>query len=194
VAVRPTVYLSHAQFPVNFVTIAVRSSSTVAAIEPLRAIVAELDPNLPLYRVRTMEQLVAEAVAQPRVYLLLVGLFAATAVLLAGIGIYGVLMHAVSQRTREIGIRLALGAKRGAVIAMVVRQAATLAIAGLVMGLALAAAASRTLRTLLFGIQPTDAATYAVVALGLFGVALLASYLPARKASRIDPVTALRYE
>jgi predicted permease len=194
VAVRPTVYLAHAQFPVDFMTISVRGVDNIAPIEPLRAIVAALDPQLPIFRVRTMEQLVADAVAQPRVYVLLLSLFALTAVLLAAIGIYGVLMHSVSQRTREIGIRLALGAKRSAVVSMVVHQAAGLAVAGLLLGLALAFAASRTLRTLLFGIPPTDVTTYAVVAIGLFAVALLASYIPARRASRIEPMRALRYE
>jgi putative ABC transport system permease protein len=193
-AVRPTVYLAHAQFPMGFMTISVRNANNPPSIEPLRAIVANLDPDLPIFRVRTMEQLVSDAVAQPRVYVLLLSLFACAAVLLATIGIYGVLMHAVSQRTREIGIRLALGANRAAVVAMVVRQAAGLAVAGLVLGLALSFAASGTLRTLLFGIPPTDLATYTVVGIGLFAVALAASYLPARRASRIDPISALRYE
>ena len=136
----------------------------------------------------------ASAVARPRVYLLLLSLFAGTAVLLAALGIYGVLMHAVAQRTREIGIRLALGARRSEVIGMVVRQASWLAIAGLALGLSLALGASRLIRSLLFGIEPSDAMTYAAVALGLLAIALLASYLPARRASRIDPVRALRYE
>jgi predicted permease len=194
IAVRPTVYLAHAQFPVSFLTVTVRGRNGAPAIEPLRALVAQMDPDLPIYRVRTMEQLQSDAVAQPRVYLTLLGLFAFTAVILASIGIYGVLMHAVAQRTREIGIRLALGARRGEVVGMVVRQAAVLALAGLAIGLALAIAASSTLRTVLFGVQPTDVATYSAVAVGLFAIALIASYLPARRASRIDPVTALRYE
>jgi putative ABC transport system permease protein len=194
VAVRPTVYLAHAQFPVSFLTVTVRGRNGVVPIEPVRALVTQLDPHLPIYRVRTMEQLQSDAVAQPRVYLLLLGLFAVTAVVLASIGIYGVLMHAVAQRTREIGIRLALGARRGEVVGMVVRQAAVLALTGLAIGLGLAIAASGTLRTVLFGVQPTDLATYSTVAIGLFAIALIASYLPARRASRIDPVTALRYE
>jgi putative ABC transport system permease protein len=133
-------------------------------------------------------------VAQPRVYLLLLSLFAAVAVLLAALGIYGVLMHAVAQRTREIGIRLALGARRGEVIRLVVRQALGVALAGLAMGLVAAAGATRLMTGLLFHIAPTDAPTYAVVAVALFAVAVVASYLPARRAARIDPVKALKYE
>jgi putative ABC transport system permease protein len=125
---------------------------------------------------------------------MLLSLFAGTAILLAALGIYGVLMHAVAQRTREIGIRLALGARRSEVVRMVVQQAALLAFAGLILGLSLAFGASRLIRSLLFGVEPSDAVTYGAVALGLLGTALLASYLPARRASRIDPVRALRYE
>lgn len=194
-AVRPTVYLAHAQFPMGFMTVTVRAGGEPATlVEPLRGLVAELDADLPIFRVRTMDQIAADAVAQPRVYLLLLSLFAGTAVLLAALGIYGVLMHAVAQRTREIGIRLALGAGRGEVVGMIVRQAVVLAVAGLGIGLALAFGASRLMRGLLFGIEPSDAMTYAMVVTGLFGVAILASYLPARRASKIDPVRALRYE
>ncbi len=193
--VRPTVYLSHAQFPMGFATVTVRvTGEPSSVIEPVRATLAALDPNLPMFRVRSMDQLAADAVAQPRVYVLLLGLFALVAVLLAAIGIYGVLMHAVAQRTREIGIRLALGAARREVVVMVVRQAAGLALAGLVLGLALAAGATRLIRQLLFGVEPTDVTTFALVAAGLFVVALVASYVPARRAARVNPVTALRYE
>jgi putative ABC transport system permease protein len=192
---RPTVYLAHAQFPVDSLAIAVRGRQAASAIvEPARAVLAELDPDLPMFRVRTMEQLLGTAVAQPRLYLTLIGLFAAAAVLLAAIGIYGVLMHAVSQRTREIGIRLALGARRSEVIALVVRQAAALALGGLIVGIALAAAMTRLIRDLLFQVTLGDVVTYAAVAAVLFGFALAASYLPARRAARIDPITALRYE
>ncbi len=193
--VAPSVYLSHAQFPMGFVTLAIRTRGEPTSVtEPMRAVLAELDPDVPMFSVRTMEQRAASSVARPRVYLLLLSLFAATAVLLAALGIYGVLMHAVAQRTREIGIRLALGARRGEVVGMVVRHAALLAIAGLGLGLSLALGASRLIRSLLFGIEPSDALTYTVVALALLGIALLASYLPARRASRIDPIRALRYE
>jgi len=193
--IRPTVYLAHAQFPMGFMTVTLKTQGDPSAtIAPLRALMAELDRDLPIFRVRSMEQIAGDSVAQPRVYLLLLGLFAGVAVLLAALGIYGVLMHAVAQRTREIGIRLALGAARTSVVTMVVRQAAVLAVAGLALGLALSLGASRLLTGLLFGITPTDALTYAVVAAGLLAVALLASYLPARRASRIDPIRALRYD
>jgi putative ABC transport system permease protein len=192
---RPTVYVAHAQFPVDFVTIALKSGGNAAALAtPARAVLAELDPDLPMFRVRTMEQLSANAVAQPRLYVTLIGLFAATAILLAAIGIYGVLAHAVAQRTREIGIRLALGASRREVVGRVVRQATLLATAGLGIGVALAITASRLVRGLLFRIEPTDIVTYTLVAAGLLATALLASYVPARRAARIDPITALRTE
>jgi putative ABC transport system permease protein len=195
VPVRPTVYLLHAQFPMDSVTLVVKARQEPGTIvEPARALLAELDPDLPMFRVRTMDQFAANAVAQPRMYFTLLTLFAAAAVLLAAIGIYGVLMHAVTQRTREIGVRLALGANRSEVTQLVVRQAAGLALGGLTIGLGIAAAVSTLLRDLLFGIPPRDVLTYGGVAAALFTIALVASYLPARRAARIDPITALRYE
>jgi predicted permease len=193
--VAPTVYLAHAQFPVGFATLAVRTATPPPGLmETLRGLVNDLDPNLPIFRVRTMDQIAADAVAQPRVYLLLLSLFAIVAVLLAALGIYGVLMHTVAQRTREIGIRLALGANRREVVSLIVRQAVLLAVAGLGIGLALAFGTTRLMTSLLFQVTPSDATTYALVAASLLGVAILASYLPARRASRIDPVRALKYE
>ena len=194
-AVRPAVYLSHAQFPMGFMTVTVKTGADPRAlIEPMRALLNEIDPDLPIFRVRSMPQIAGDAVAQPRVYLLLLSLFAGVAVLLAALGIYGVLTHAVAQRTREIGIRLALGAARTGVVTMVVRQAVVLACTGLLIGLALALGASRLIEGLLFGIESSDVLTYTAVAAGLLCVALAASYLPARRASRIDPMRALRYE
>ncbi|HUE90105.1 MAG TPA: ABC transporter permease [Vicinamibacterales bacterium] len=192
---RPTLYLAHAQFPVDFFTVTLKArGNPVALVEPSRALLATLDPDLPMFRVRTMEQFAANAVAQPRLYLTLIGIFAAAAMLLAAIGIYGVLAHDVAQRTREIGIRLALGANRREVVGLVVGQAAMLAAGGLMLGLILAFGASRLMRGLLFGVEPGDLTTYVGVAGVLFAIALLASYLPARRASRVDPITALRYE
>ena len=193
--VRPTVYLAHAQFPMSFFTVTVKTRGEPGTLtEPARMLVAGLDPDLPVFRVRSMDQFAANVLAQPRLYVTLIGVFAAAAILLAAIGIYGVLAHGVAQRTREIGIRLALGARRGEVVSLVVRQAAVVALTGLVFGLALAFGASRLIEGLLFGVEPTDPLTYTAVALVLFGVAVIASYLPARRASRIDPIKALRYE
>ena len=161
-------------------------------IEPLRKLVAAQDASLPLFRVRTMDQLAREAVAQPRMFLLLLGIFAAAAVLLAAIGIYGVMAHAVSQRTREIGLRMALGADRGVVLRMVIGQALTLAMLGLALGLALGAGAGRLMRGLLFGVEPFDPVTFAVAGAGFVVVALAASATPAIRAARVDPADALR--
>ncbi len=191
--VRPTVFLSHSQFPMSFFSVTVKSRPDApAVVEMARGIVAAIDANLPIFQVRTMDQLASNVVAQPRLYLMLIGLFAAAAVLLAAIGIYGVLAHNVSQRTREIGIRLALGAPRGQVVRRVVVQASALACAGLVLGLVLAAATGRYIQGLLFGVQPIDSLTYLAVAAGLLLTALVASWLPARRAARVDPIVALR--
>jgi predicted lysophospholipase L1 biosynthesis ABC-type transport system permease subunit len=190
---RPTVYLAHAQFPVEFVTVVAKArGEPTALIEPLRALIAGQDPSLPLFRVRTMEQLTRAAVAQPRVFLLLLGIFAAASVLLAAIGIYGVMAHAVSQRTREIGLRMALGADRDTVLRMVVGHALTLATIGLAIGLVLGAGAGRLMRGLLFGVEPFDPMTFAAAGAGFVLVALAASALPAIRAARVDPADALR--
>jgi predicted permease len=194
-AVRPTVYLSHAQFPVSFVTFVIKSrGEPQALIPPLRQALAELDPDLPMFSVRTMEQRVSDGVAQPRLVLTLIGLFAAAAVLLAAVGIYGVMAYNVSQRTREIGLRLALGAERSSVMRMVVKHAMTLALSGLAVGLLLGVLSARLMQSLLFGVEPLDAATYVAVSLGFVVVALLASTIPALRASRLDPIVALRNE
>jgi putative ABC transport system permease protein len=192
-AARPTVYLAHAQFPMGFVTVVVKArGEPTRLIEPLRQLVAAQDPTLPLFRVRTMEQLARDAVAQPRAFLLLLGIFAAAAVLLAAIGIYGVMAHAVGQRTREIGLRMALGADRGEVLRMVIGQALTLATLGLALGLVLGAGAGQLMRGLLFGVQPFDPVTFAVAGAGFVVVALAASATPAIRAARVDPADALR--
>ncbi len=191
--IRPTVYLSHSQFPMGFFSVVLKARRDAPSlVEPARAIVAGMDANLPIFRVRTLDQLASNVVAQPRLYLMLLGLFAAAAVLLAAIGIYGVLAHSVSQRTREIGIRLALGAPRGQVVGRVVLQASLLACAGLVLGLGLAAGTGRFIQRLLFGVQPVDILTYIAVAAGVLVTALVASWLPARRAARVDPIVALR--
>ena len=194
--VPPMLYLAHGQWPVGSVAIVAkaRNGDASSLVQPMRALLQDLDPDVPMSSVRSVEQLVSAAVAQPRLYLVLIASFAGTAMLLSAIGLYGVLAYAVGQRTREIGIRLALGAKRGEVLRMVMTQAGTLAIAGVGIGLGAALLASRALRSQLFEIAPTDPVTYVIVGAGLLVVALVASWIPARRAARIDPLTALRHD
>jgi predicted permease len=192
----PTLYLPYAQWPEDSMTIIAkaRNGDPSSLVQPLRTILQELDRDVPMYSVRSMTQISSNAVAQPRLYLVLIASFAGTAMLLAAIGLYGVLAFAVGQRTREIGIRLALGAKRGEVLRMVMAQAGRLAFAGVAIGLVAAVLASRVLRSQLFEIAPTDAITYLAVATALLMVALVASWIPARRAARIDPLDALRHD
>ncbi len=193
--VRPTAYLAHGQFPVSFLTFAIKTrGEPQGLIGPLRQVLADLDSDLPMYGIRTMNQRARDAVAQPRLFLLLIGLFAAAAVLLAAVGIYGVMAYNVSQRSREIGLRLALGAERGSVMRMVVRQAMVLALSGLGIGLLLGAGTARLMQGLLFGVEPVDGVTFAGVGIAFTLVALVASAVPALRASRLDPITALRSE
>jgi putative ABC transport system permease protein len=190
----PTLYAVHAQAPVDFFSVVVRTREADPAplVGLLRADLAALDPEVPMFRVRTMEQLAADAVAQPRLYMVLLAVFAGTAVLLAALGLYGVLAQAVGQRTREIGIRMAVGAARREVVLLVMSQGGRLGLVGIAVGLAGAALVSRALSGLLFGVSPIDAPTYAAVGLALLAITLFASWLPARRASRVDPVRALR--
>jgi len=160
----------------------------------LRRAVMEVDHDVPIDNVMTMEARLSASVAAPRFYALLLGVFALTALLLAAIGIYGVLSYNVSQRHREIGVRMALGAAGRDILALVLGQGLTLAVVGVVIGVAGAFAATRFLRTLLFGITATDPVTYVGITVLLTGVALLACWIPARRAIRVDPMTALRYE
>ncbi|QSQ26779.1 ABC transporter permease [Pyxidicoccus parkwayensis] len=153
-----------------------------------------LDRDVPVANVRDMEAVVSNAVAQPRFYMLLVGVFAGVALLLAALGIYGVVTHAVTHRTRELGIRMALGADRQQVVGLVLSQYVRLTGTGLMLGVGLAFVASRMLGSLLYGVERTDPLTYVGVVAVLGGVAILASLLPAYRATRIDPIIALRHE
>lgn len=161
---------------------------------PIRTLVRSLDPNLPLADVRTLEDIVRSAIATPRLTGFLLGTFAVLALALASIGIYGVLAYLVSQRAHEIGIRLAIGASGGDMLRMVLVRGVALAIAGIAIGLAGSLALTRVMSALLYGIRPIDPVTYGGVPLLLFCVSLLASYIPARRAMRTDPMTALRTE
>ena len=171
--------------------------SAVPAAQTIHAIreqVHQIDPRQAIGNVQTMDDLLNQAVAQPRLNMMVLASFAVVALLLACIGIYGVISYAVSRRTHEIGVRMALGARRGDVRWMVLGQGARLALAGIAMGLGGGLGLTRFLRSMLFGVTPTDPATFAVVTLLLFATALAASYLPARRAMRVDPVSAMRCE
>jgi putative ABC transport system permease protein len=166
----------------------------LALAAPVRREVAALDPDLAVANLRTLERVVAESVGDRRFTMLLLGLFGAVALALAAIGIYGVTAYGVAQRTREMGIRLALGAAPGAVRSLVVGEGVRLALIGLAAGLALALAGARALRSQLYGIGSADPATYVGLSAVLLLVAVLATYLPARRATRVDPAITLRAE
>jgi len=190
---RPTLYAAHAQFPTGFVTLVARTREDIAdSTSAFRSIVASLDPSLPVFRIRSMNEYASRAVAQPRLYLELLVLFAATAIGLAAVGIYGVMAQTVGARTREIGIRLALGATPRAVVSLVAGHIGKLGIAGVAGGLLLALLSRALLSKVLFGVQPLDTMTYVTVSVATGAVALLASWIPARRAARIDPVRTLR--
>jgi len=176
-------------------TLAVRTSGEPLELaKAIRQEVGGIDPSVPVASVRTMEQILATVTVQPRFNMILLGIFAAVALVMASVGIYGVLSYSVTQRTQEIGIRLALGAGQGDVLKMVVSQGMLLALTGIVIGVASSFALTRLMAGLLYGVSATDPVTFAAIAFLLAGVALLACYLPARRASKVDPTIALRYE
>ena len=191
----PELYMPAVQDSFADLSIVVRTTGDPLAVAgSLRALVTSLDRQLPVIEMRTMEALVGERVASRRLLTILLGGFAALALGLSLIGIYGVMAYAVAQRTREIGVRMALGARRADILRNVLADGGRLAGAGLFAGIALSLLATQALRGVLFGVTPTDPATFAAVAAGMLAVALLACYLPARRAARVDPLTAIRAE
>jgi putative ABC transport system permease protein len=193
--VEPHLFLPFDQAPREELTVAVRLGSDPAAFATeARALVREIDPDLPVHTVQTMEELLATSASQPKFYMLLLGGFAVIALLLAAIGIYGVIAYGVRQRTQEIGIRMALGASKNRVLGMVVRQGLTLALLGAAAGLAGSLFATRGMASLLYQVSATDPRIYVAVAVVLVAVAAFASWLPARRAAQTDPQLALRGE
>ena len=196
VDVQPEMYVPHVQKPERRLNVVIRTDAADASqLTPLaRAEVKAFDPNQVVWRVQTLQQLFGASVAPRRFNMLLLGIFAAVALLLAAVGLYGVMSYSVSWRTQEIGIRMALGAKRADVLRLVVRQGMTMTLIGVVLGLAGAFSLSRVMIGLLHGVSPTDPLTFAGVSVVLLVVALLACLLPARRATRVDPIVALRTE
>jgi predicted permease len=186
-------YLPQTQFPTRAMTVVLRSGGDPAGqVSAVKNELRSVDPELPMYYVRTMGQRVDESLARRRFSMLLLGVFASVALALATIGIYGVMAYLVNQGTREIGIRMALGATQHDILGLVVRQGMMLAFSGVAIGLTGAFVLTRLIRSLLYGVEPTDPLTFVGISLLLVLIALLASYIPAQRAARIDPMVSLR--
>jgi predicted permease len=194
-ATAPKLYLTMYQRSAKDLAIFLRGHLDSGAIPAqVREQVQSVNPEIPVFGGRTLDGVVSDSLSQRRFSMQVVGLFAVTALLLAGLGIYGVISYIVSSHTREIGIRQALGAQRGNILGDVLRQGLTLASAGAAIGLVVAFPVARLMSGMLFGVRPSDPVTFAGVALLLMGVALLGCYVPARRATRVDPMVALRHE
>jgi putative ABC transport system permease protein len=193
--VRAEAYISRAQEQPRGMEYLVRATGDPVALVPgIRAALRDMDPTLPIAELRTIDQALREAVATQRFVMLLLGGFAVVAVLLAAIGVYGVLSYLVGQRTQEIGIRMAVGASRPQVLGMVLRQAMLHVLPGVAIGVAGALAVTRLIRAQLFGVSPTDPLTFVGVATLLVAVALLASWIPAWRAAQVEPIVTLKAE
>jgi putative ABC transport system permease protein len=190
-----SVYVPHTQDSWRALMLTIRTDRDPNALLPsIRSAIAGEDAKLAISEVKTMEKILDEQLARPRFSMFLLGVFAATAILMAAVGIYGLIAYAVAQRTREIGIRMALGAVRFDILRSVTGRALSLTMAGITLGIVGALGVTRLMASLLYGVSPNDAPTLAGACLLLLFVALAASYIPARRASKVDPVVALRYE
>ncbi|MBA2743781.1 MAG: FtsX-like permease family protein, partial [Chthoniobacterales bacterium] len=192
----PEFYAPFAQEPERRLYFVLRTAAAnLTGIDAaVRRTVQEFDKDLYVPKLEPMEQLLATHLSQPRFNMILLGLFAGVALVLAAIGIYGVIAYSVAQRTREIGIRMALGAQRTQMLGMILRQSLALVVIGLALGLLVSLGVTRLMASMLYGVGATDVSTYMLVMLLLGGAALLASYIPARRAMKVDPMVALRYE
>ena len=192
---RPEMFFPYYQLPVPFGTFVVRSAGDpLGMISSVQGAMHEIDRDLPLYGIKTVEDVIADSVAPNRLNMMLLGVFAGLALVLAAVGLYGVVSYSVSQRTREIGIRIALGASHKSVLQLVVAQGITLALIGVAIGVIASVFLTKLMATLLFGVSATDPITFLAISLLLIGVTTVASVVPARRALKVDPMVALRYE
>ena len=192
---QPEFYFAQGQMPMSAMTVVVRAAGDARALQnAVRGVVQSIDKNAPLYSVRTMEELISRSVAAPRFNTLLLGLFAGVALILTAVGLYGVISYSVAQNTQQIGIRVALGAETSDVFKLIVGRGTLLTLVGVAIGLGAAYGMTRLMSNLLYGVAATDLWTFTGVAVLLIGVGFVACYVPARRATRIDPVVALRYE
>ena len=193
--VEPMAFWPHAELTYPGMTLMLRTNTDPTSVaSAARSVIRELDPQQPIGEISTMESLLSVSVARSRFSATLLTVFSIVALVMAAVGIYGVMSYSVSQRTHEIGVRMALGARRSDVLKLMLTKGVVLGVVGIVAGLAASFALTRLISTLLFEVTATDATTFAVVAAGLFAITLLACYLPARRATRVDPLKALRYE
>jgi putative ABC transport system permease protein len=201
IPVEPTAYYHYAQTPKSVtpilektLTFIVRSNNPAGLRDAVPHAIAGISKTSPAFNVKTVEQMLVEAGAQRRFNMWLFGAFAGLALALAAVGVYGVMAYAVSQRTREIGIRMALGASRGSILRVIVTYGMKMGLAGVAVGAAGAVALTRLMAALLYGVSPTDVWTFVLVSAMVVGFILVACYVPSRRATRVDPNVALRYE
>jgi ABC-type antimicrobial peptide transport system permease subunit len=192
---QPAYYVPHRQVPFGSMTIIVRAAADAASVAPsVQRAVWSVNPRVSFAGIETLDELLRDTLAPRRFTLTMLSGFALVAILLASVGLYGLVSFSVTERTTEIGIRMALGAGVPSVLALVMRQGLAIASLGLACGIAAALVLTRYLTTMLFGVQPTDAPTFAVLSAIVLGVMALACYIPARRAARVDPISAIRVD